>query len=270
MTRNGGRTWVAFNSGLGKAVAKINAILPLESSEELFLATSRGLFRGVPEKEDWALVEGTSGISVNDLAADELKRILFLACRDGLRMLNLVDGKAAMRGLADLEVTSVLVDVERSWIFAGTSQGVFRSRDRGVSWRNTSTGLSGASVEILERAGSRLLCGTKSGLFVSENFGESWSPGQGVFPLEIVSIKANPISADQVVASNVLSGYLFTSRNGGLDWQVTDLGSSLSKISSFAYTAAGELLAGTMTEGVLQIVPQEEDRLIAAKKGGPK
>ena len=271
MTRNGGRTWTACNSGLGKAAAKINAILPLESSEELFLATSRGLFRGVPEKVDWALVEGTSGIFVNNLAADKQKSLLFLACRDGIRTLNLVDGKTAVQGLVDLEVTSILVDAERSWIFAGTNQGVFRSRDRGVSWRNTSKGLSGASVEILERAGSRLLCGTKSGLFIGDDYGEDWSPGQGVFPLEIVSIKANPISTDQVVASNVLSGYYFTSQNGGVDWQVTDLGSSLSRISSFAYTAAGELLAGTMTEGVLQIVSQSKgNRLAVARKGARK
>jgi ligand-binding sensor domain-containing protein len=250
---------------LREAVANIHTILPLDSSDVVFLGTSRGLFKGVPEKEEWTLVDGTSGLAVSDLDIDRGEKLLFLACPDGIHQLDLAEGKLTKHYLAtaESEVTSVMVDDEQQLVYAGTGRGVYQSRDKGASWRIKSKGLSGASVETLEQSGSRLLCGTKSGLFFSDDQGESWSPSQGVFPIEIVSIKANPFSKDQVVAANMLSGYFFTSRNGGVNWEVTHLGPSLSKISSFAFTASGDLLAGTVTEGVFQIVPRSEGNRIA-------
>jgi len=268
LSRNRGRTWVACNDGLEKAVAAINAILPLGSSGEVFLGTSFGLFRGVPEKEEWSLVDETSGLAVNDLDIDKEENLLFLACRDGIHRLDLAETTLTKNELLSVvsEVTTVLVDQAQRMVFAGSEKGVFRSRDSGNSWRNQSRGLSGASVKTLEKSGSRLLCGTKSGLFSSDDQGETWSISQGVFPIEIVSIKVSPFSRDQVVAANVLSGYFFTSSNGGIDWEVVDLGQSLPRVSSFAFTSSGDLLAGTFTEGVLQIRSHSERDQVAAVK----
>ncbi len=265
LSRDRGRTWASFNKGLGKVVPNIHTILPLDSPELVFLGTSGGLFRGVPEKEEWSLVGGTSGLTINNLDIHRGQKLLFLACPDGMYQLDLSEERLTRQVLAadDPKVTSVLVDRERNLVYAGTSRGVYRSRDQGASWQIKSKGLSGASIETLEKAGPNILCGTKSGLFFSNDNGESWSPSGGVFPIEIGSIRANPSSQEQVVAANVLSGYFFVSVNGGLSWEVTDLGPSLSKISSLAFTSSGDLLAGTVTEGVFQIVTGFETNQLA-------
>ncbi|MGW8179426.1 MAG: WD40/YVTN/BNR-like repeat-containing protein, partial [bacterium] len=268
LSRDRGQTWVALNDGLGKAVAAINAILPLESSDEVFLGTSFGLFKGVPEKEEWSLVDENSELAVNDLDIDKKQNLLFLACRDGVYKFDLARKTLTKNELpsSDIEVTSVLVDEAQRMVFAGSERGVFRSRDSGDSWRNQSRGLTELSVKMLQKSGSRLLCGTKSGLFSSEDQGETWSLSKGVFPIEIVSIEVSPFSRNQVVAANALSGYFFTSRNAGIDWEVVDLGQSLPRVSSFAFESSGDLLAGTFTEGVLQIRSRSAgDQVVAAK-----
>ena len=251
-----GSTWTAYNDGLGKASASIGSILPLASSKEVFVATGQGLFRGIPGKKEWALVDGTSQLSVRDLDFDRKENLLFLACPDGIRSLDLSKGQLRKHKMPseNAEVTSVLVNGDRKTIYAGTLDGILRSSDNGSSWQAVSKGLAGGSVRTLEQSGPRLLCGTKNGLFLSDDHGNSWSPAEGSFPIEIISIKSNPSRPNEVVAANMLSGYLLTSGNGGRDWETLDLGAALSKISSFAFTPAGDLIAGTATEGVIQIV----------------
>ena len=150
-------------------------------------------------------------------------------------------------------VTSVLFHGSQNLVFLGTNKGVYRSRNGGLSWQLASKGLSGASVKNLERAGTGILCGTGAGLFHSDDLGETWSVSQGVFPTEIVSVKVNPSSNTEVVAADLLGGYFYASQDGGLSWKVVALGPVLPRISSFAYTSSGELLAGTFTEGVIKI-----------------
>jgi photosystem II stability/assembly factor-like uncharacterized protein len=252
---DGGSSWSAYNDGLGKAVAYIHSILPLHSEDEVFLGTGKGLYKGVPGAEEWSLVDGTAGIAITDLGMDGRGNLLYLACSDGIRRMDFVSGEVTKQSLPneEVEVASVLLGPDQRSIFAGTSEGVFRSQDNGVSWRRVSKGLSGVAVRILEKSGGRILCGTTSGLFYSEDHGDSWSTCSGVFPLEIMDVKANPNSPNEVVAANMLSGYFFTSNDGGRSWEVLELGAALSKISSFAFTSAGELIAGTTTEGVLRL-----------------
>ena len=163
-------------------------------------------------------------------------------------------------------MTSILVGPAPDTIFAGTLEGVYRSQDNGLSWHLKSSGLSGASVKTLERSGRRLLCGTTSGLFFSEDNGDIWSACGEVPSLEILSIKANPSLPDEVVAANLLSGYFFVSQDGGLSWDTLELGASLSKVSSFAFTSAGDLIAGTATEGVLRLVLRPLNRFASVEE----
>jgi len=266
LSRDRGRTWMVYNSGLGTAAANINAILPSNFSKTVFLGTNQGLFRGVPEKEEWSLIEGTSGVVVGDLDVDPERRLLYAACSDGLRRLDIAEGKLAKYEIVpeNPQITSVLVDNVHKLAFAGTRQGVYVSGDGGVSWKIRSKGLEGSAVNTLEKSESTLLCGTESGLFFSEDHGESWKRGAGVFPVSVVSIKVNPFSPDYVVAANMLSGHFLSSADGGQSWQVTELGPSLSRVSSFAFTSAGDLLAGTFTEGVFQIVQRSGGHRLAA------
>jgi hypothetical protein len=98
-------------------------------------------------------------------------------------------------------------------------------------------------------------------LYFSDDNGDSWRPAKGGFPLDIVSVKADPNVPGQVFAVDTVLGYFFISRDNGSSWQVIDLGPALSKISSLAFTSSGRLLAGTRAEGIFQIVPNGRPKL---------
>src|SRR5512144_2379608 len=103
---------------------------------------------------------------------------LLLATRHGLIVCERdEDGwRAAARGLPDRDVTSVIG--REGVILGGTTDGVYRSDDMGVTWREASAGLSSRhirwlayhpDVSDLEFAGTE-----PAGIFVSHDGGGSW------------------------------------------------------------------------------------------------
>jgi photosystem II stability/assembly factor-like uncharacterized protein len=135
--------------------------------------------------------------------------------------------------------------------------GVFRSDNDGKSWEIKVTGLPYTTVHALARQGNRLFCGTSVGLFHSDDHGETWHKGQGIFPLEIAAVAGHPEKGSSVFAADLLVGYLFVSQDHGASWQALDIGQALSRITSLTGTPSGHLLAGTVAEGVFRIVPAD-------------
>jgi hypothetical protein len=64
-------------------------------------------------------------------------------------------------------------------IFAGTTNGAYRTNDNGQNWTNISEGLpyggAGGDVYSFVSIGVNLIAGTNDGVFVSTNSGNSWS-----------------------------------------------------------------------------------------------
>ncbi|MCG8461420.1 MAG: hypothetical protein MI919_34490, partial [Holophagales bacterium] len=92
-------------------------------------------------------------------------------------------------GLEVTDVHALAVDPEKpGLVYAGThGRGVFRSVDGGASWQPARRGLNEPLVHSLlvdPSTRSRIYAGTASGLFVSSDFGESWSPFGPAAPAE--------------------------------------------------------------------------------------
>ena len=156
-------------------------------------------------------------------------------------------------GVYDRDVACVLTDPATGTAYIGTEMGVFRSEDEGRTWSIRVEGLPYISVNDLSLVQKRLFAATKKGLFYSDDRGDHWAQAKGIFPIEIAAVSGGPDS-DEVVAADPLVGYLFTSRDLGSTWEAVNVGLELSRIQSLSRTPAGELLAGTLAEGVYRIL----------------
>ena len=130
---------------------------------------------------------------------------------------------------------------------------LIRSSDGGQTWKSRTKGLPRSSVNVLTRSKTRLFCGTRDGLFLSEDGGKSWSRCEGVYPIDITAVQANPFDPGQVVAADSVANHLFHSADGGIRWKAINLGTERSTIVSLTFSPLGELLAGTLSEGVYRI-----------------
>lgn len=249
-----GQQWTAFNDGLpASALADIRAILPAPRSSRVFLATAAGVYTGVPLEKPWQLIESTARLPVLDLTfAGGEASSLFLATSKGVSLLDLEAAKLKNLSIPDHQgpVTTVLYDPDTGLLFAGTYSHLYRSSDRGRTWSVSAGGLPSARINVLVKAGPRLFAGTRAGLYWSQDDGESWGRAQGVFPIDIVTVSTNPLEGDQLYAADLLVGYLFRSDDGGQTWSVLNEASRSSRISSLAFAASGDLLVGTISDGV--------------------
>ncbi len=251
---NGRKDWSPYNEGLDEdSATSVRAILPSRESRAVYLGTRSGVFVGVPLEEPWQPIEDTRRLVVSDLAfPDRKEEALYLASETGVFYLDLTDKRLEKRDIPSYQgkIRTLHYDRTTSLLFAGSDSGLFRSNNGGRTWSSKPQGLPLAAVNEIRRIGTRLFCATRQGLFASEDSGRTWSPSSGIDPIDVVAIGAN---ANQVFAVDALLGHLFGSRDGGQTWQRASLGRSFPRITKLLLDSSGNLLAGTVSEGVQQI-----------------
>lgn len=110
-------------------------------------------------------------------------------------------------------------------VYAGTSLGVLRSRDKGTTWNVISAyGLPArASIESIAVSPSNkdyLLAGTSAGLFESGNGGVHWRQvGDGMIGTAVSSVIFLDESGEKILAADKTAGGFFYSDSGGANWR---------------------------------------------------
>jgi photosystem II stability/assembly factor-like uncharacterized protein len=254
--RGDSRRWELWSDGLDLAAATITSILAPPGATEVVLATTSGVYLGTPGQTPWRLLESTQQLRVNGLSPGPAGASNLLVAADvGVLLVDITTG--ALQQLVipvyNGSAQTVLFDRASERLFVGTRAGLFRSDDLGASWAARGRGLPSAPVLVLHRSGGLLFCGTQQGLFRSDDAGESWSPGQGVYPLEVAAIASAAAAPETVYASDSLAGRLFRSVDGGTNWSELGLEENSPRISQLAFSWSGELLAGTVSDGVCLI-----------------
>lgn len=145
-------------------------------------------------------------------------------------------------------------------IFAGTArvghgQGIFRSRDDGMSWEKASNGMpytlfAGALDDTLydnvhclaTNSKGFIFAGTRTaGVFRSTDSGQSWVQA------DTLSTNALVIDAHDRVFSGTAGHGVFRSINDGLSWQAASSGlANHPFIASLAIASTGHIFAGTI------------------------
>ena len=119
--------------------------------------------------------------------------------------------------LAGLLATGAIAQ-QQPVLFAGTDNGLFRSKDAGRSWQRTNDGLDAPRVAVvlggMRNDGRLVFAGTDAGLYKTTDGGERWTRVLQESNVSSVAVD----SADEQRVYAVASGKLFSSVDGGITW----------------------------------------------------
>ncbi|HET7745991.1 MAG TPA: hypothetical protein VFM29_01740 [Vicinamibacteria bacterium] len=132
---------------------------------------------------------------------------------------------SAAGGAAQAQVAGPVVTTLT--LFAGTPAGLWRSQDWGAQWQRVTGNPRGVSVESAGAAhtvlavGPRVWVGFEKGLFVSDDFGDTWAATPVESPVHAVLPSRYP-QADPTVFAGTAAG-LLKSDDGGRSFHDTPL-----------------------------------------------
>ncbi|MBI4534984.1 MAG: hypothetical protein HY708_01810, partial [Ignavibacteriae bacterium] len=138
-----------------------------------------------------------------------------------------------------------------SYIFSGTTNGVYRSTDQGVTWAHA--GFADVRIfAVATQGGEFVFTGTSGhGLFRSSDNGATWEAvNNGLTDSTIHAIFAR--SASELFVGTAQSG-VFRSTNNGEEWTPVNNGISQLSIRSIGVNALGDLLAGPISGGIVYL-----------------
>ena len=129
------------------------------------------------------------------------------------------------RGLTNSQVRSLVMNSEETVLLAGTTQGIFRSRDNSKnweaidSWESIENKLQNKAIQALLITSELIFVGTAEGLFSSKDNGGNWQQikeDTGLIYSNILTLAVNDIDNTLLVGTS--NGGLFQSTDNGKIW----------------------------------------------------
>lgn len=236
---DGGRRWLPRNAGIQKGTisANVNQLVfdPIDS-QILYAATTVGVFQTKDAGQSWTeRVRGMTEINfIVALAVDPVRpNILYAGTSGGVYRSfdgadhwtkannGLVPDDAKLASMA-LGVNRLIIDpADPDVVYAGTTQGVFKTLNKGELWSRLAVDLGELYVSslVLEPGnGQHLYMGTSKGIFQSRDGGQTWkATNEGLENLNIRAIAMDPHDSRVLYVGTNGSG-LFRSQDGGESW----------------------------------------------------
>jgi hypothetical protein len=224
-SRDLGESWESANKGL--AASKITSMQVAGGS--LLVGThGNGLFRRSADQTQW--------ISIGDLATASY--VTALVC------------------VYESEGSPL------SAVLAGTTRGVFRSHDAGLSWHRWNEGLTDSSVRCLAATGLRVFAGTADGVFQGSTSGGAW--GQSTPGFLYHNVTSLDAANDRVFAGTSSSG-IFVSIDGGTHWSDRSGFLGDASISAILTTGSRVIVSCEGEDTGLFVSEATDKELVAAK-----
>ena len=193
-SNNGGRKWVAINSGL-TSLTVYSLAVDSQTPATLYAGTYVGLFKSIDGGDNW---------------------------------------KPINNQLTSLHISSVMIDPQNpSIVYVGMtlfvgllSGGIFKSNNGGLSWIPANAGLTTHSVNAMaiDPGIPAVICGgTDGGVYKSSNGAESWvAINTGLIGRGVKTLAVDPQNPSIVYAGTEIG--VFKSWNGGTTWKLINEG----------------------------------------------
>ena len=237
---NGGRSWHQFNAGQQKGTisAIVNQVVfnPL-GSETVYAATTVGVFRSSDGGRTWSeRMAGMTEINfVVALAIDPAHpNIMYAGTTGGVyRTKNATESwekitegmvafDAKMASMA-LGVNRIVVDpTNPDIVYAGTTQGLFKSMNQGDRWEKIGSGLKDVYISGIQLDPTNteiLFLATSEGVQKSLDGGINWEfMHSGIEATSIRSIQISPLDKN-ILYAGTNGGGLYRTEDGGEHWR---------------------------------------------------
>ena len=138
-----------------------------------------------------------------------------------------------------------------STIYAGTTEGLWKSTDLGKTWKRVSNPeVVVNDIMIDPRNSSRVLLATdRSGVLISDNGASSWTASNHGYThryvTSVVEDKSDPMTVFVGVMNDREFGGVFVSHDSGQSWQQKSAGLGGRDVLVLQQAANGDLIAGT-------------------------
>ncbi len=260
-TEDGGKRWLPANFGLVDLSVQALLCAPDWSKQEVTLAgTAEGLFRSNNGGRAWREVDwpfADMAISALSAAPEEMGDGIFYAGTEEGYVYGSTDGGRGWSRLGSpsegspVNALYVVPGTGGQTVLAGTTEGVFISRDGGTTWEVACTELG--PVLSLSGAQHLVVAGSyDSGVWQSEDGGQSWqSVSQGLAARGLAKVVP---TEDSVFVLGPNEG-LWRSRDYGRSWDKLDSLAPHLPLSTFAVTGSGSdqvLLVSSVMSGLLR------------------
>ncbi len=139
-------------------------------------------------------------------------------------------------------------------VYAGTSTGLFFTRDSGATWAESSTEMNVLSLVINPNNAAELFAGTTEGVFRSTDSGVNWvAVNDGINSFAITEVAVHPTNSDIRYVGSRHSGIAKTI-DGGINWFFVNTGISDLRVQSIVISpsAPETLYIGTKSGGVFK------------------
>lgn len=231
---DGGLQWNATSSGEVRAIYAL-AIDPQNPSTVFAASTDYGVFKTANGGTTWsAFNSGLTNTKIVSLAIGGNPSVLYGSIETSGASFFKTSTTAASwiaknSGLGTGKVNALAFSpTNPATLYAATTQGVFKSSDRGASWQAVTTGLS---IEIRALAIDALspdtvYAGTWGlGVYKSTNGGGSWARVYPASPAStyVLALAADPNSGGRIYAS-IQGGGIFKTNDGGTNWSEANSG----------------------------------------------
>jgi hypothetical protein len=206
-----------WDAALPKAAstAPVLALAPAPSNPATVYAgtAGNGVYRSTNSGASWTAA-GLGGKTILSVTVDRSNPAIVVAGSDaggGTLWKSSDSGKTwaqTQTGLAGQSVFGLSASSQAGTLFAGTSNGVYRSSNGGASW--SQAGLNGVTVNaVLAHPQSSLVvvAGTQNGVFFSRDGGATWKPGEaGLINPQVWTLAAGSPSSKYLYIGTQASG----------------------------------------------------------------
>ncbi|UCE63232.1 MAG: hypothetical protein JSU59_10240 [Nitrospirota bacterium] len=236
---DGGRNWHQFNAGQQKGTisAIVNQVVfnPL-GSETVYAATTVGVFRSSDGGRNWTeRMAGMTEINfVVTLAIDPAHpNIMYAGTTGGVyRTKNATESwEKITEGMVafDAKMASMALGVNRividrnnpDIVYAGTTQGLYKSTNQGDQWTKVGKALNGVYISEIQLDPTQsqvMYLATSDGVQKSMDGGNTWElKNTGIEATSIRSIRMSP-SNQNILYAGTNGGGLYRTVNGGENW----------------------------------------------------